>query len=183
MNELANYLKQEYSSQERFDNTWEIKVDDQGEGDQATDFCNMTLVLRADPTRFTLNLSPAPMSEELREYIESLDAVINKRHLGFSITLKLCVKNVTTIRELAKQIRRITKRGQRYSNPNWKWICRRTADSLDKLGGILTEFKRAKRNGLLPNLDPDEGLFALMKDDQPPTKRCIIKRATAARQE
>jgi len=168
MTELSTYLRRTYPAQKRTDDTWEVRVDDR-ERDVAHEFCNIALVVGEDSTHFTLNLYPAPISAGLYENVESLGGTISVFQLGSSIELELSIKEVTKIRELAKEIRRVVKRGQRYPNPNWKWICRRTANSLDRLASNLVEFRRAKRHGLLEiasEEEEDEGLFAIVCTDE-----------------
>ena len=57
-------------------------------------------------------------------------------------------KRVTLIRELANQYRRTVGRGAAwYDDRNWKWICRRTGESLDRLATNITEFRKFRRAG------------------------------------
>ncbi len=60
--------------------------------------------------------------------------------------IALLTKEVSFLRTLAKAFRRIVGRGGRYPVPNWKWICLRTADSLDRLADRLMEYRRIRRH-------------------------------------
>ena len=50
------------------------------------------------------------------------------------------------LRKLAQAFRRIVGRDRTYSNRNWKWVCRRTADSIDRLADRLMEYRRLRRH-------------------------------------
>jgi hypothetical protein len=47
---------------------------------------------------------------------------------------------------LARAIRRVIGRGQRYPDPNWKWICPRTANSLERFARLLARANRQPAN-------------------------------------
>ena len=64
---------------------------------------------------------------------------------GRVLTISMDVKSSPTLRELAKAIRSVTGRGQRYDDSNWKWITRRTADSLERFAQQLRTFRRNAR--------------------------------------
>ncbi len=162
MNELINYLKEKYLAKQGTDHDWQFKLDDRQRYDVASDFCDMTLTVEADVSQFTLTLFPVPTSAGLLELVKELDGEIVQRRDNTRIVLKLGINKVTQLRELAKETRRITGRGKTYLNSNWKWICPRTANSLDRFATNLTEFRRARRNGRLGIVEQeDEGLFAL----------------------
>jgi hypothetical protein len=65
--------------------------------------------------------------------------------LGRSLTICMDAESVPGIRELAKAIRRVCGRGQRYADRNWKWITRRTADSLDQFARQLGQWCRSRQ--------------------------------------
>ena len=144
------------------DHSWDFKLDDRQQDDVAYHFCNVTLTVEVDSSRFILTLFPVPISAELLEVVRDLEGEIFERSVDTKITLRLGVNQVMQIRKVVKEIRRITAQGRRYVNSNWKWICPRTANSLDRFANNLMKFRRAKRNGQLERDDhQDEGLFAL----------------------
>ena len=118
-----------------------FKIDDENTTDFCESFCQIC-VTTIGPTELRLQLTACPLTWELQHFVEDHDGVVDLTPLGNEIRLKLSVKQVTAIRNLARQIRSIVGRGRRYSNPNWKWICRRTADSLDRFAEALMDYRR-----------------------------------------
>ena len=69
---------------------------------------------------------------------------------GYVAEITLSVKSVTFIRKLARAIGQTTGRGKRYANPNWKWICPRTAASLERLADALISYRTERSSNRTP---------------------------------
>jgi len=124
-----------------------IKIDDRAKGDVSSDFCRMS-VLIPDKSNdgFTLYLWNPPLDDELAELIGAHNGKITGSRPEVEVEIALLTKDVSFLRTLAKAFRRIVGRGGRYSVPNWKWVCPRTADSLDRLADRLMEYRRIRRH-------------------------------------
>jgi hypothetical protein len=125
-----------------------IKVDDQESTDVDHLFCKITVTVSDhEVNQFELNLSNAPFTEDLGDEINEGDAEINynEAKLRAGINIIVSTRDVTYIRNLAKAYRRTTGRGADYLDRNWIWVCRRTADSLDRLASNIMEFRKQRR--------------------------------------
>ena len=124
-----------------------IRIDDRGRDDISSGFCRMS-VLIADKSNdgFTLYLWNPPLDDEVAELIETHGGKVTGSRPEVEVEIALLTKEVALIRTLAKAFRRIVGRGGRYPVPNWKWICPRTADSLDRLADRLMEYRRIRRH-------------------------------------
>jgi len=76
--------------------------------------------------------------------IDAKDGKITGSRPELQVEIPLLTKEVGFVRELARAFRRIVGGGQTYPNANWKWVCRRTADSLDLLADRLMEYRRLR---------------------------------------
>lgn len=126
-----------------------FRIDDRQERDVYPGFCEIHITVQ-DPegSSALLELSPAPHNLEVCEVVERHGGRVTQGPLGVTIRLTLSHGAAGCVRELARAIRRVTRRGQRYPDPNWKWICPRTADSLARFADALTHAgRRGKRNG------------------------------------
>ncbi|MEZ6070932.1 MAG: hypothetical protein R3C10_11820 [Pirellulales bacterium] len=125
-----------------------IKVDDQDASDVEEHFCKIEVMPSPDvPDQFELRITNSPFTEELAETISEKSYTIVKEDQGRSradFVITTSIKDVTYLRNLAKAYRRMVGRGASYPDPNWKWVCRRTADSLDRLADNITEFRRSR---------------------------------------
>ena len=124
-----------------------IRIDDRGTEDISSGFCRMSVLIPDNSDDgFTLYLWNSPLDNELAELIETHDGKITGSRPTAEVEIALLTKEVSFLRTLAKAFRRIVGRGGRYSVPNWKWICPRTADSLDRLADRLMEYRRIRRH-------------------------------------
>jgi hypothetical protein len=120
-----------------------VRIDDRQERDVSPGFCQIHVtVLDPDGARVLLELSPVPHNAEVGEVVEEHGGQVTHGPLGATIRLPLGPKDVRRVRDLARAIRRVTRRGQRYPDPNWKWICPRTADSLERFANVLSRAHR-----------------------------------------
>jgi hypothetical protein len=125
-----------------------IKVDDQSDKDVDHLFCKMSVTIsKYVVNQFELKLSNAPFTEDIRDEINEGDAEItyNENKLTADIRITASTRDVTYIRNLAKVFRKTTGRGANYLDANWKWVCPRTADSLDRLATNIMDFRRRRR--------------------------------------
>jgi hypothetical protein len=116
------------------------RIDDRRESDGYPGFCEIHVSAPApDGSSVLLELSPAPHNAEVCELVERHGGQIRQGSLGATIQLSLTFRDARHVRDLARAIRRVTRRGQRYPDPNWKWICPRTADSLERFARLLAQ--------------------------------------------
>lgn len=112
------------------------RIDDQGPDDHYGGFWRMHLSL-SGPEQFSLSLVYLPLVDEIIELLESRGAEF-KDYRGINTAkVMLTTKDVAFIRKLAKAVRRLVGRGQRYSDRNWKWQCPRAANSLEEFADRL----------------------------------------------
>jgi len=124
----------------------EFWIDDQNEADIAGAFCNMSVTLQApESNEFQLTLCPVPWDEDVENLVESLHGQWQRISTGRRLKVPMTVKSVPDMRKLSRAIRRVTGRGKRYDNSNWKWSTRRTADSLERFARLLSEWNRSGR--------------------------------------
>jgi hypothetical protein len=122
-----------------------IQIDDRNENDVYPGFCGICVTVpNPEDGTFLLRLENSPNNWELEELVESYGGKVQQGHTGTTITISLKPKDTSAVRALAKSIRRITGRGQKYLDRNWKWICPRTAKSLERLAGLLASFNKAR---------------------------------------
>jgi hypothetical protein len=124
-----------------------VRIDDQDEQDIYPGFCTLCVTVPDVSTdRFQLTLHRVPYNEDFTMLAEDLGGKWQEISTGRTLTISMDVKSSPTLRELAKAIRSVTGRGQRYDDSNWKWITRRTADSLERFAHQLRTFRRDARN-------------------------------------
>jgi hypothetical protein len=151
MTPLRDYLLQAYcvpSARRHQDPSRDlpIKVDDQSGNDVSHLFCQIFVrVPERHGTAFILTMQNAPLSADGRDLIEEHGGQLTHTPFDQTVTLPLQTTSITFIRKLATVIRNTVGRGKRYANPNWKWSCIRTADSLDRLADELKAFRLQKR--------------------------------------
>jgi hypothetical protein len=147
MNELSRFLVDAYSggSGRATEGTAEVavKIEDQTAGDRG--LCRLIATV-VGPDTSNLQLTNCPMTDELRAFARSCTGLAADTGIDNAIQLRLSVKQVGVIRKLASIIRRTVGRGRRYQDPNWKWICPRTADSLEQFADKITAWRRERAN-------------------------------------
>ncbi len=124
-----------------------IKVDDQTKSDVSHLFCEIYVqVPQRDGNEITLTMHKAPLSAEAKDLIIERRGDISNTPLGPTVTLRMDIKSITFLRQLAKTIQNTVGRGKRYGDRNWKWSCGRTADSLDRFADALRAFRVERRS-------------------------------------
>lgn len=116
-----------------------LRIDDRKQEDVYPGFCDIRVTVSdAGGESFTLELQQPPLNEEVREFVEAHGGQIQETPAVTAITILLNVASAPRIiNGLAKVIRRITRRGERYTDRNLKWICPRTADALERFASAL----------------------------------------------
>jgi hypothetical protein len=118
-----------------------IGIDDRGGQDVVSSFCTMTVrVPDSSGDSLILSIQHIPLTERSRSLIEDQGGNIREFPDGYRAEITLSVTSVTFIRKLARAIRQTTGRGKRYDHPNWKWICPRTAASLERFATVLKTY-------------------------------------------
>ena len=145
-NSLLQQLVKAYPQQFKITNTDPIcgRLDDRDDDDCYPGFCSIQLRM-SDPnsSEFILILSNVPSDDDVKELAAELDGTWESTRTGERLTLELSASQFTAISELAAAIRKIVGRGRRYDDPNWKWIARRTAKSLERLAKVLSKANRS----------------------------------------
>jgi hypothetical protein len=123
--------------------TGPIKIDDHKEHDVLASFCRIRVTFPGrEATEFDLTLQNVPWDELVEEVASELGGEWSEIHTGRCLTLRLTARSDRQIRRLAEAIRKVTGRGKRYDDCNWKWITVRVSDSLKKFAGLLVEYRR-----------------------------------------
>ena len=133
----------------------EFSIDDQNEKDMPQAFCDITITLPdSESNDFRLTLYPVPWDEDVETLVDALGGEWQDHSTGRLLEVPMTIRSVPDIRRLARAIRKVTGRGKRYVNANWKWSTRRTADSLDRFARLLVEWNRSGRR-----MVPEDVLF------------------------
>ena len=145
--DLHEHLAEEYAGPYN-PNVWagwvrdRIRVDDKDDGDADCHFCKISIaVSETIEEQFQLTLTNTPMTDDLRRLITGHGGKVHESRREINASITLTVEETDFIRELAGEYRRTVGRGTSYWNPNWKWICPRTAKSLDRLAKELTTYR------------------------------------------
>lgn len=123
-----------------------FKIDDAVKDDKAHLMCHLSVTVTAPPANtIVLEMYQVPTNAKVEKLVKAHGGQISRVLEQVHIKLVLGMADAPFIRELAQAIRRITGRGQRYTNSNWKWVCPRTADSLDDFARVLKETRTLLR--------------------------------------
>jgi len=160
---LHEYLSEQYGQNglNRLPNpTQPIRIDDHSQSDFFFPFCKINVQVNADGS-FDLCLQHAPTDPDVLEVVAEMQGEVSGQASVKDIRIHLQATDGPCVQRLAKSIKRIISRGAHYDEKNWKWMCPRTAASLDKLAAHLKAFDRRRRNGTLPKLLPPAMVTAL----------------------
>ena len=117
-----------------------FKIDDQSENDSQQQFCAI-FVRVTGSDRFVLSLSNnAPINPDIATLVESQGGEARTIARYSHIEVELSVGDVGFIRELSSMIRGLVGAGRHHENRDWKWLCPRTADSLDNFANLLSRY-------------------------------------------
>jgi len=119
---------------------YSFKIDDQSEDDIHERFCGISVRVTQD-NRFILSLSNnAPINRNIKRLVESKGGEVRTINGYSHIEVGLSVTDVAFIRELSSMIKDLVAPGRRYKDQNWKWLCPRTAESLDNFANVLYDY-------------------------------------------
>ncbi len=157
MNNLLEYLLDAYnvplSQRHRaLDQDQLIKIDDENSGDVSYLFCQIHARL-PDPhgKEIILTFDKAPFGLAARELIIERDGTIEETWLGPIVTLPIDIKSISFLRKLARTVRNTVGHNRSYADPNWKWLCPRTATSLEQFADIVMAYRSKRRAELQIN--------------------------------
>lgn len=103
---------------------------------------SISVFIPSDLEVFLLQLENVPHNQPLEIVIQNKGGrVYHKPDSQVRLRIPVKFRDVTWLRKLAKSMCNVTGRGQRYFNPNWKWMSSRVADSISEFANHLKEFK------------------------------------------
>jgi hypothetical protein len=142
---LFQFLQQHYSTGGDTDGLT-IRVDDQRATDKSASFCTVLVRLsQPESNDFQLILLQVPWDEHVEARVDELDGKWSGTSTSRTLTLSLTITSIGDIRKIAEAIRKVAGRGRRYSDRNWKWVTRRTADSLQLFADRLKDYRHLNR--------------------------------------
>jgi hypothetical protein len=142
---LAAY-SDEASRTSKIENGMQIRIDSRTSCDVYPCFCDVHLSIHdLDSDRFELELRHPPLTEEVREVVLAHHGEVHEHRLMTAVRIPLAINTARPIvLQLAAAIRAVTGRGANYVDRNWKWICPRTAASLDQFARVLNRAGRLR---------------------------------------
>jgi hypothetical protein len=119
-------------------------VDDRHEGDYGADrqmfsyFCMIFAdVIALDQVKVSL-VGNVPDGKSVQDWLAHYGMTVRGSPVGQkSLDIVVTASTLATLSELAQAFRAITAPGRRFSVANYKYVCPRTADRLDRLVKIL----------------------------------------------
>jgi hypothetical protein len=135
-----------------------IQMDDKGRHDVYQHFCSIFVKApRQDERTFILTLNNSPLTPKIRQLVEARGGTIAESSdpARATITIRLTTRCVSFLNQLARTYRSAVFKGRRYADPQWKWICPRTSNSLERLAVVLDEFNQRRRSRTSPVTYPD----------------------------
>lgn len=119
-------------------------VDDRSGGDEGSaglysTFCMVFATVKGQDEVEVLLHGNVPASAEVKAWFATHGSLDNR-----SGTFVVKPESAGLLLELAKVLRRITAPGKTYSVPSYKYVVPRTAESLERLGAVLTSFAKSK---------------------------------------
>jgi hypothetical protein len=123
-----------------------IQIDDRGPHDVYPHFCTISArVPDRNGETLILTLQNCPCNVELIALVEKRGGTIIPSEHGPTIEIMITSNHISTVSGLSHTISRLTGRRRKYPNPQWKWICPRAANSLDRLVAVLAAYKAGRR--------------------------------------
>ena len=127
-------------------------ADDRSRTDFAADknlypwFCKIFVSVVAPAVVEVLLAGNVPSGGEVSAWVAKHKARLRSNSKD-SMTISVSSDEEVCLEELAEAFRSIVRPGApRYKEPSYKYVCPRTAQSLEKLAGILREFSTASRS-------------------------------------
>lgn len=118
-------------------------IDDRSEDDIGANrqlysyFCTMFAKVRAsDHVSLTLH-GNVPLSPTVHAWIKNSGGTYGESTYGKSLTVQIKTGEQNKLRDLARHVRAVVAPGSRYDVPSYKYVCPRTAKSLERLAALL----------------------------------------------
>lgn len=122
-----------------------IQVDDRNQRDVSPDFCGI-FVRVIDEKSLELVLASVPLNDAVRLVVKQRGGQVEPYDSGCGrIQLTVGLRDITFIRGLDRAVEAIVARGEKYPNPNWKWVCERVGHSLNQLANTLWTFRKRRK--------------------------------------
>ena len=144
--QLRNYLIDAYESRRstpnthRIDPRFPIQIDDQDDNDKLNEFCTIFCTVSRNNT-FLIDLTGTfPVTQDMIDLAEIYNGYYKKNQGRLS--LKLNVRQVEALMDLADRIRKTSFLGDTVNNPNWLSISARTISSLYRFVRIIKEYRQ-----------------------------------------
>jgi hypothetical protein len=119
-----------------------IELDDQRPSDRPDLCCGMLAYLDKEDT-FRLSLRNCPLDQGLALLIQSTGGMISWAATRADVEINLSANAWPFVRNLAEKIEQLVAPGRSYADPNWKWVCPRTAYSLQFFASRLEAYSRS----------------------------------------
>lgn len=113
-----------------------IKIDDRTSSDRSPPFCDI-VVQFLPGEKMVLRFGNLPLDGDVRSSLKRLKATVQESGSNTRVELTLATTNANRLRRLATLVRRVSGRGRRYADPNYKWMCRRISESLTHFVNVL----------------------------------------------
>lgn len=123
-----------------------LRLDKRTSQDVYPGYCEIhVMVPTTKEGAFRLELRNPPLTGEVEKFLAANNAQIRHAVQTTTITLQLTVSSgPEVLNKLARVIRRVTRRKQQYADRNWKWICPRTAEALERFASALAWVSRPR---------------------------------------
>ena len=119
---------------------YSFKIDDQDTDDKHEHFCGIFARV-IEGAKFELHLTNnAPLNSKIKRLVKAKGGQSQEGDYK-SIEVNLTSKDYEFVSKLAVEIEGLVARGKKYDNPNWKWLCPRTAKSLRQFSKVLKNYK------------------------------------------
>ena len=143
---LRNFLIDAYETRKsilnahRIDPCFPIQIDDQDDNDKLNEFCTIFCTVSRNDT-FWIDLTGTfPVTQDMIDLAEIYNGYYKKNQSRLS--LKLNVRQVEALMDLADRIRKTSFLGDTVNNPNWLSISARTISSLYRFVRIIKEYRQ-----------------------------------------
>lgn len=113
-----------------------IRIDDRTESDRTPPFCTVRATF-VPADKMVMQFGNLPLDDDVRSWLKLLKATTQESPTSTHVEFTLPLKSAHRLRRLATLVRRVSGRGRRYADPNFKWICPRVSASLNHFVDVL----------------------------------------------
>lgn len=147
MSALKEALGNEYgtTSLKNIDKGYPIVIDDRSEADVGSNkqlysyFCEILLLIRSEDEVEVSLRNNVPQGSDVENWMKKNECEYSDTPFE-NLKFTVCSKNIDILHDLAICFKNIVKPGApRYSVPNYKYVCPRTASSLERLASALSK--------------------------------------------